>query len=88
MTDKERSRSDWLVWVGVGLMLVAAYVGAYFSCVHIISPYAGSRRPAYYLPFCNHHDLIDDALDMIFYPVHRVDRLARPVIWRTDRNSN
>jgi hypothetical protein len=81
MTDKpdpdgKRWRSRR--WAGIAVVLVVAYMGAYYATV-VPKPYVPRWGAVH------HYEVMACRLpwvaDAFFYPAHRIDYLLRPAVW-------
>ena len=89
MSEPKKRGSEWPIWMGVALVMLAAYGGAYSAIVTPDMPVNGgikiipgvpkmlvAPRPGYF-----HSRGSSPPLDAFFWPANQVDRLLRPERW-------
>jgi hypothetical protein len=90
MADKpDGKRWGWLTTFWVGIVLFAAYMGAYYFTVnqcfiHVLSPEGATMLRTSDCTYAVARQRLPDAVGTFLGPAHRIDRILRPEIWVED----
>lgn len=78
MSDKKRRASDWPVWTGAMLVLLAAYADSYLWPVSMSCIAFGTDRHNYAYPLYVEYGSASGFLQTFFRPAYLVHRNVRP----------